>query len=150
MLRFTAACVLLLAALLTPASAHECDGTIINASNVTFTLLTSSVTHGTLSVPPPVTLEALTQATFQLNSAFSINDRIEYTFGYQATADQQPCLNSTLVLNGAYNYEYGSVSCSSSTVQCNKGRPGNMTVVVQNCSGWWANSYPTFTIEYNT
>eukprot|EP01096_Ripella_sp_DP13-Kostka_P002060 TRINITY_DN1271_c0_g1_i1.p2 TRINITY_DN1271_c0_g1~~TRINITY_DN1271_c0_g1_i1.p2 ORF type:complete len:160 (-),score=66.03 TRINITY_DN1271_c0_g1_i1:69-518(-) len=129
-----------------PVAAHDCNGLIINSSNVTFTLVSSVPTHGIVDVQPTVELTSYSSTSFSLESNFGANDRILYTWSYTPEVDW--CGDgSKLTLSGQYQYSYGTNSCTGSKVTC-ASTGAVMTVSYAGCDGRYGTSSPSFSIAF--
>eukprot|EP01095_Lingulamoeba_sp_RSL-Kostka_P003447 TRINITY_DN14422_c0_g1_i1.p1 TRINITY_DN14422_c0_g1~~TRINITY_DN14422_c0_g1_i1.p1 ORF type:complete len:175 (-),score=28.04 TRINITY_DN14422_c0_g1_i1:154-618(-) len=129
-------------------TAHTCNGIIINDSNYTLNLVSNNVKKGTLNLSPPVQLDPHSQSKFQLTSTFGLSDRIIYTFGYAPDSTWCPS-NPSQYMTGSFSYNYGDISCTSSTITCRNGTYSYLDLSYQNCNGLWSESNPTFTIYGN-
>lgn len=131
-------------------SAHTCTGTILNTTNMTFTLAVSSIVTGTLTTSPAVNLQPYAATTFVAESTSTLNDRINYQFAY--TPMEAWCSGNTtsgLTVSGGYAYTYGDNDCYGDQVDCVSMPSGYyMQLNYENCDGVWDTSAPSFTILY--
>lgn len=126
---------------------------LTNQAHSNFTLTTSSVKVGSMVTSPTVVLYPysttsfevccfyktgfISNFTFQVDSEFGLNDRIDYEFGYSPItkwcSGNYTSGNQFGELTASFKYTYGDNSCDDSSVTCEDG--SSTSIVYQNCEG---------------
>jgi len=117
---------------------YTCNGVILNQTNLTFTLSTSDVQVGNLTIPPSTNLDPLGSSSFQVTSKGQ--DSITYTWGYSS----EDCVTAVSVTY--YHFQAGENSCHVTNGRCGSGH--TVQVLTEQCEGVWPTGHPTFYLSY--